>query len=202
MRGASVLQKEIAQKRNHVWGSDPSSNMRGQTLASVLIENVQNPKRPAILRPVCDEVIGSHLIGPLEPEPEARSIGAPQSSAFWLCLRHLQAFVPPDGIHTIFLHRPPLPVSPPGNRSIAVSPVFLGERNHAVPKRVVLGIRLWTIPLSCSELPHAPAGAAFRDLKHAHGVRHGPRLLAGLRSFPQRPLLRWTDRGLSRRQCA
>jgi len=104
-----VLQKEIAQKQDHVLGSDLSSNMRGQTLAGVLIENVQNPKGPAILRPVCDEVIGSHLIGPLGPEPKARSIGAPQLSAFWLRLRHLQAFVPPDGIHTIFLHRPPPP---------------------------------------------------------------------------------------------
>ena len=62
----------------------PSGHINGQALPGILIDNRQDPERPAIMGVVEQEVIGPDMITVLRPQPETGAIIEPESPPFRL----------------------------------------------------------------------------------------------------------------------
>ena len=62
----------------------------------MLVENIENPKGPAVVRPIGYKVIRPDVIAVCRPQSEARPIGAPEPSALGLLRWLVEAFLPPD----------------------------------------------------------------------------------------------------------
>ena len=65
---------------DHVLGSDPLGDKRGQTLSRVFVEEVQNPKEPAVVCPIRHEVRRPDVRAVRGPQLEARPLVAVQST--------------------------------------------------------------------------------------------------------------------------
>ena len=100
---------EPAQPFEHVIARQASGHVDAQALARVLIDDHQEPQWQPIVRATTHEVIGPHMILPLRAQPHTAPIVEPQSPAFGLPSRHLQAFSPPDAFDSLVVHSPALP---------------------------------------------------------------------------------------------
>ena len=74
MRRDPATQKQIRQDQQHVWRADPAGYHRDQTLACLRVENLENSKGPAVVRPIRHEVIRPDVIAICGPQPKARPI--------------------------------------------------------------------------------------------------------------------------------
>ena len=125
------------------------------------------------------------MIGPLRPEPEARPIGAPQSSALRLLLRHRQAFVPPDGIHAIFPHLPAFALEHPCHRAVPIAPILLREGENPLAQPLLTRVSLGPVPIGGLDLADRPTRPAFRDVEHGHGMPHRLAPAGRAQKFPE-----------------
>ena len=107
------------------------------------------------------------------PQPEARSISAPEPGSLRLLLRHLETFVSPDRIHAIFAHVPPLLPQEIRDRTIPIPPVFLRERNHARREPTLNRLRSPDRAVRRSDLSNRPTRPALGDVEHGDGMPHG-----------------------------
>jgi len=73
----------------------------------VLVDHVQELESAAIGRGIELEVHRSHLVGMLSPVTPHRAIGGPDPLAL-LGSGPLQAFLPPEPLHSLVVHRPAL----------------------------------------------------------------------------------------------
>ena len=93
-----------------------------------LVDHVEHPIFPSIMRAILDEVVGPHVIAVLRPQADARTISQPQPAAFWLLGGNLQPLAPPDPLD-------PLVIDDPARRrpqqrrdlAIAVAAVLTGQ---------------------------------------------------------------------------
>ena len=100
-----------------------------QALPRELIDQVQHPHRPSIVRKRADEVVRPDVIRPLRPQPHARSIVEPQPPARLLLLGNLQPFAAPDALHPILAHLPARLPQLDRDAAIAVAAILAGQRD-------------------------------------------------------------------------
>jgi hypothetical protein len=53
-----------------------------------------------------DKIVAPDVVLPLGPQPDARSVIEPESSARLLLGGNFQSFAPPDALHAIFADKP------------------------------------------------------------------------------------------------
>lgn len=172
MRGNSPTQEQIGQEQEHILRANPSGHHRGQILARVLVENVENSKRPAIVRPICHTVIRPHMVGPLRPLANTRAVGQPEARPLRLRLRPLEAFLPPNRIHAILSHVPALVSQEIRHRLVAVPPVLLGQCDDPLAQPRSFVIRPRYVPIGAPDLAHRPTRSTLGHLEHCDGVLH------------------------------
>ena len=66
---------------------------------------------PPIMRTVLDKVVRPHVIAVLWPKPDARTIGQPKPSAFWLLGGYLQPLKSPNPLDAFVIDDPVCPTS-------------------------------------------------------------------------------------------
>lgn len=167
-----ATQEQIRQDQQHDVRADPSSHHRGQLLAVVLVENVENPKGPTILSPIRDEVIRPDMMAVRGPQPEARPIGAPESSALRLFRWHFEAFVSPNCVHAIFAHVPALASQEIRHGSVARPPVLLGQGDDPLAQPLLTRVLLGPVPIGGPDLADRLTRPAFRNVEHRHSMPH------------------------------
>ena len=91
----------LGQHIDHLVAVDPPPDMDRQALPRVLVDQVQEPHCPSIVGVGTHEVVGPDVIAMLRPQPRAGAVVEPQTSAWFLPLRHLQSFAMPFALHAI-----------------------------------------------------------------------------------------------------
>ena len=77
-----------------------------QAFPGVLVQDVQDPERPAVIRAVMHEVVRPD-VGPMGgPQPHARAIVQPQPPLLRLFLRNLEPLASPQALHPLGVHLP------------------------------------------------------------------------------------------------
>jgi hypothetical protein len=71
-----------------------------------LVDNVEHPVLPSIVRAIFDEVVRPHVIAMLRPQPDARAISQPKPAALGLFGRNLQPLSPPDPLDALVVDDP------------------------------------------------------------------------------------------------
>lgn len=66
-----------------------------EALTGGLVDHVQQPKWPLLIRSIHDEIIAPNVIGTFRPQADARPISA-TTDLVSVVLRHFQPFQPPD----------------------------------------------------------------------------------------------------------
>jgi hypothetical protein len=71
-----------------------------------LVDDVEHPELPSIMRPVLDEVIGPDVVAMLRPQPDAGSVREPEPSSFGLLPGDLQPLASPDPLDPLVVDEP------------------------------------------------------------------------------------------------
>ena len=128
MRRDSATQEQIRQDQQHVVRADPSGHHRGQTLACVLVENIENPEGPAVVRPIRHEVIRPDVIA----VRRAAAGGTTHRRArVWLASAASLGTLRPSCRQIVYTRS--LPTSQPStpqeirHSSVAIPPILLGQ---------------------------------------------------------------------------
>lgn len=73
----SVFEEEICQYEDHILRENSSRDETHQAFSRVLVDNVEDPKGPAISGPIGYEIVGPDVVSMSGPKPDARAIGKP-----------------------------------------------------------------------------------------------------------------------------
>ena len=85
----------------------PPGHADRQALVRELVDHVEHPVLPSVVRAIFDEVVRPHVIAMLRPEPEARAISQPKPAALELFGRNLQPLSSPDPLDPLVIDDPP-----------------------------------------------------------------------------------------------
>jgi hypothetical protein len=130
-----VLDHGFGQHIDHLVAVDPAPHMDRQAFPRVLVNQVQEAHRPAVVREGAHEIVRPDVIRPLRPQPHAGAVVAPQARPRLLLLRHLQPFAAPDVRST---RSPAHFLQLDGDASISVPTVLAGERDDSPAQRVLV----------------------------------------------------------------
>lgn len=84
------------------------------------------------------------------------AVGEPEARPLRLLLRHLEAFLPPNRIHAILSHVPPLISQESRHRTVAVPPVLLGQCDDPLAHSRALVSRPRYVPIGAPDLANRP----------------------------------------------
>src|SRR6202022_3133774 len=90
-------------------------------------DQVQHPHRPSIVGKCAHEIIRPDVIGPLRPEPYARTVVEPQAAPWLLLLRNLQPFATPDSLHPVLADSPACRLQLHRDPAVAVAAILAGQ---------------------------------------------------------------------------
>jgi len=126
----SVLDHGVSHNLDHVPAVQPAPGMDRQALPRELIDQVQHPHRPSIVRVGADEIVGPDVIGSLRPQPYARPVVEPQPPTWLLLLGNLQPFAVPDALYPILAHSPARFPQRHRDAAIAVAAILAGQLDN------------------------------------------------------------------------
>src|SRR5215207_9381007 len=109
-----------------VWGGPAGgpSDADRQALVRELVDDVEHPEPPSVVRPVLDEVVGPDVVAMLGPQPDARSIRQPEPSAFGLLPGDLQPLASPNPLDPLVVDEPACSAQQLGDLAVAVASVL------------------------------------------------------------------------------
>jgi hypothetical protein len=130
MLGDSVLDHGVGHNLDYVPAVQPAPGTDRQALPSELIDQVQHPHRPAIVRIGADEIVRPDVIGSLRPQPYARTVIEPQPTSWLLFLGNLQPFAAPDALYPILAHSPARFPQRHRDASVALAAILAGQHDN------------------------------------------------------------------------
>jgi hypothetical protein len=136
-----------------------------QALTRELIDHVEHPVFPSIMRAIFDEVVGPHVIAALRPQADTRTIRQPQTPAFRLLVRDLQPLAPPDPLNPLVIHQPARMAQQRGDLAIAVAAVLTGQFNDIGGQALFVISPRRRLALRRAMLSERRTGAALGDVK-------------------------------------
>ena len=111
------------------------------------------------------------MIGPLGPEPDARSIHA-TGVLVWVASSALEGILPPHCVHAIFPHAPAIASQQSRHRAVPIPPVRLSQCDDPRAELLSIVIRPRPVPLSGPNLSNHPTRSTVGHTEHRHGVLH------------------------------
>lgn len=114
------------------------------------------------------------MVRPLRPEPDARTIVAPETALLRLFLWDFQPFAPPDPFHAPMVHVPARLVQEPRHHPVAVPRVGSGQLDDVLGETLLVRPALRDIALGRTMLPENKAGPAFRDVQSLPRMVNAP----------------------------
>ena len=133
----------------------------GQALVCELVDDVEHPEFPSLVRAIFDEVVRPHMIAVLRPQPNAGALVEPQTATLGLSRRHLQPLASPDPLDPLVVDQPTSPAQQLGDLAIAVATVLPGQFDDVggQPLLVVTAVR--DLALRRAMLTERRAGATL-----------------------------------------
>lgn len=117
--------EQIRQNSQHVIVLKTALGVNRQALSRVFLDDRQHPEGCPIMRSVCDEVVGPHVVLVLRSKTDARAVIKPEPASFRLCRGYFEPFTTPDPCHTLSIYRTAFTAQQGGDPTTAISPVLL-----------------------------------------------------------------------------
>jgi len=139
----------------------------GETLVCELVDDVEHPEFPSLVRAILDEVVGPHMIAVLRPQPNAGALVEPQTPALRLLAGDLQPLASPDPFDPLVVDQPASPAQQFGDLAVAVTAVLPGQFDNVggQPLLVVTAVR--DLALRRAMLTERRAGATLGNRQRA-----------------------------------
>src|SRR3989440_1063320 len=113
--GDAAQDEEVGQNVDHIDRLELAGDTDRQAFMGELVEHVEHAVLASVMSTVLDEVVGPDMIALLRSQPNARSVGQPESTALGLLRWDLQPLASPDTLD-------PLVRSPRSHRSAESPP--------------------------------------------------------------------------------
>ena len=118
---------QVRHRVDDVRGPDAPLRPDGQALPSVLVDQGQQPHRPAVPGPDMDKAIGHTWFLFSGLKPGARPVAQPQSASPGMPGRYLQPLPPPDPLHPFVIHHPAAAPEQGGDPAVPIATVPGGQ---------------------------------------------------------------------------
>jgi hypothetical protein len=118
--------EQIRQAVQNIIGPQIPLHDNSQTFTAVFINDREHLDRSAIVSAIRHKIISPYMVPMGRSKTNARTIIQPQTTPLGLSLGDLQAFLPPDPLHTLMINLPSLPVQKSCNQTVAITTVFKG----------------------------------------------------------------------------
>ena len=171
MFGYAAQNELIGQNVDHVGGLEFPVDPDGQTFVRELVDEVEHPILPPIVRAILDEVIGPHMVGPLGAQTDAGSVRKPDATLLGLFGGDLQPLAPPDPLDPLVVD------DPAGGRTqhlcdlpIAKAAVPAGQLNDVGGQPLLIVWPRRNAPLGGPMLSKHPADPALRQFQLASNM--------------------------------
>jgi len=121
--------KRVRQDVDHVDGLQLPIDVDHQAFMGELVDDVQHPVLPPVMGPILDKVVGPDVIAIFRPQPDARSVMQPQTTAFGLLLGNLQPLAPPEALNPLVIDQPARIPQQRRDLAVAIAAIETGEFN-------------------------------------------------------------------------
>jgi hypothetical protein len=130
-----------------------------------LVEHVEHPILASVMGAVLDEVVGPDMIALLRAQPNARSVGQPESTALGLLRWDLQPLASPDTLDPLVVNYPARLPQEFGDLAIAVAAVLPGKLDNIGRETLLVVTTARDLALCRAMLPERRAGATLGDMQ-------------------------------------
>ena len=174
----SPVREQIGQQMEHIVGPEPPGHQDGQALAAVFVDDGKHPKRPAIMGPGLDEVIGPDVVRPTRAQTNAGPVVEPQTPPLGMLLGNLQPLAPPDALYALVIHDPAFGFEKGRDPPVTVAAILAGKAgrcprsapSHRPERQAGAVASTWAVPdtgrpgapedrTSAEHEPHTVGGA-------------------------------------------
>ena len=114
---------------------------------------------------VLDEVVGPDMIALLRAQPNARSVGQPESAALGLLSWDLQPLASPDTLDPLVVDYPARLPQQSGDLAIAVAAVLPGKLDNIGRETLLVVTTTRDLALCRAMLPERRTGATLGDMQ-------------------------------------
>jgi len=177
--------EQLGKQRQHVIAVEPPGDQDRQTFPAELVDHHQHAKYPAVMGAILDEIVGPDMMAPARPKPDAGSIVQPKSTPLGLSLRHLQALLTPDPLHTLGIHMPALTAQQGRDPTVAVAAILAGQFDNRFGKRRLVVGDFGYMPLGRARLTKNTAGPTFGNTECLLNMMHAAPTTLGAQKFPE-----------------
>jgi len=146
--GHAAQDEQVREYVDHIGRFQLSVHPDGQALMRELVDHVEHPVLPSVMGAILHEVIAPDVVGSLGSQPDAGSLGKPQTPSLGLFGRHFQPLPSPDPLD-------PLVVDDPArgrtqefcDLAVAVTAVLVGELDDIGGEALLIVSSLRNTPL-------------------------------------------------------
>jgi len=110
-----------------------------------------------------DEIVAPDVVLPLGPQPEARSVVEPESSARLLLGRNLQPLAPPNTLHSIFADQPARHSEQRRNATVPIAAILTSQGDDRLRQPIFILPLGGLITLRAPRLIEQTAGSPFTE---------------------------------------
>lgn len=135
MGGNAPQNEQVGKHVDDINGLQLPLDADGDAFPRELVDHIEHPDFPAIVRPILDEIVGPDMVGVFRPKPDARAVVEPQPTALGLLVRHLQPLPPPDALNPFDVHDPASLVQHRGDAAITIAAILESERRDVGGQR-------------------------------------------------------------------
>src|SRR5215213_7791303 len=136
-----------------------------------LVDHVQHPVLPPVMGAILHEVVTPDMVGPLGSQPDAGSVGMPETAAFGLFGRHFQPLPSPDPLDPLVVD------DPAGGRTqefcdlaVAVTTILAGGRDDVGGEPLLIVSPPRNTPLCRAMLSEHATDPPFRQFQGGSDV--------------------------------
>ncbi len=185
MLGHAAQDEQIGQHVDDIDGVQLPVDPNGQTFVRKLVDDVQHPVFPSLMRAILDKVVGPDMVRPLGAKTDTGSIRKPQPPALGLLGGNFQPLAPPDPFDPFVVD------NSAGGRSqklcdlpIAVAAILAGELNDVGGQPFFVISPRWNAALRRTVLSERAADPSLGHFQLGSNMVDAGAATRGAQKFP------------------
>ena len=163
--GNAPQDEEVGQNVDHIDRLELAGDTDRQAFMGELVEHVEHPILASVMGAVLDEVVGPDMIALLRAQPNARSVGQPESTALGLLRWDLQPLASPDTLDPLVVDYPARLPQQFGDLAIAIAAVLPGKLDNIGCETLLVVTTARDLALRRAMLPERRTGTALGDMQ-------------------------------------
>ena len=174
MRGHAADEEQVRQDVDNVCAPQLARDADRQTFTGKLVDDIEHPEGPSVVRAVVDEVIRPDMVWPFGAQPNARAVVQPEPLALRLFGWNLQPFTLPDPFNTLVVHGPAGASQKFCNPAVAIAAVVTGKCDDVGRQPFFIVSTSWLLALCRTVLAEHRAKPALGDTEQTPDVLNAP----------------------------